>query len=280
MRAARAATGKVDFTGVQSTMLVTLFLRAVDAEAPHPVLPDRYAAEAVARIDHDWGRLDRRSSRSARYSVVLRASQLDDWTGEFLRRTPDATVLQLGCGLDTRAFRLAPPAGVRWYDVDLPDVIALRRRLYQDSDRYRMIASSVTDESWLDQIPTDRPVLVVAEGLLMYPAEADVRRLLRRITDRFGSGQLLFDGAAHWMVTTTRLLKRVLGRRYPYPPFRTGIRDGAELARWDPALRCRDRVATMDLYDRIPDAAVRLTYRAGTWIGWYRNAFQLFQADF
>lgn len=85
-------------------------------------------------------------------------------SADFLARHPDAVVAHLGCGLDTRAFRLQPPDGVQWFDVDVPQVIGLRRALYDDAGQYRMIASSVTDAEGLEQIPTDRPALVVLKG--------------------------------------------------------------------------------------------------------------------
>src|SRR5262249_24210603 len=130
---------------------------------------------------------------SNQYMVTMRAKQLDDWCIDFLRRHPNAVVLHLGCGMDTRAFRLHPPETVEWFDVDQPNVIALRRKLYDERDGYRMIGSSVTDETALQEIPTGRPVLMVAEGLLMYLPEREVRTLLQRLTDRFDSGELLFD---------------------------------------------------------------------------------------
>ena len=109
------------------------------------------------RIEYDWARM-RRAMRpgSNQYMVTMRAKQLDDWSGDFLRRHSNAVVLHLGCGMDTRAFRLHPPETVQWFDVDQLNVIALRRKLYDDRDGYRMIGSSVTDEVWLDEIPTDR----------------------------------------------------------------------------------------------------------------------------
>ncbi len=130
---------------------------------------------------------------TSQYMVTMRAKQFDDWCTDFLGRHRNAVVLHLGCGMDTRAFRLHPPQSAQWYDVDQPDVIALRRKLYDDCAGYRMIGSSVTDEALLDEIPTDRPTLLVAEGLLMYLTEPEVRTLLQRVTDRFGAGELAFD---------------------------------------------------------------------------------------
>jgi methyltransferase (TIGR00027 family) len=250
---------KVDFSdvawgSVEWTNLCTLYLRAYESRSPAPILDDKAAAEAVDRIDYDWARM-RRAMRpgSNQYMVTMRAKQLDDWSADFLRRHPDAVVLHLGCGMDTRAFRLDPPETVRWFDVDQPDVIALRRKLYDDRDGYRMIGSSVTDEAWLDEVPTDRPTLVVAEGLVMYLTEPEVRRLLQRLTDRFGGGELVFDTVSPLGPRLSKVLTKGITK--------WGIRDARELEQWNPRLRFLERSSVGALYQRIPSAAVRLLWR-------------------
>ena len=102
-------------------------------------------------------------------------------------------MLHLGCGLDARFFRLDPGPGVEWYDVDYPDVADLRRQLYPTRDHYHVVAASVTDPAWLTDIPGDRPVLAIGEGLTMYLTQEDGVALLRRIVDHFPSGELQFD---------------------------------------------------------------------------------------
>jgi methyltransferase (TIGR00027 family) len=271
-------SGKVDFTGVQSTMLVTLFLRAVDHAGTESILGDRFAAEAVERIEYDWTTIDKPNIRRNAFVVALRAKQFDDWAAEFLH--PEATVLQLACGLDSRPFRLDLPAGVRWIDVDLPDVVALRRKLYHETADYRMVAASVTDEPWLAEIPADRPALVIAEGLLMYLREPEVSRLLRRLTDRFGTGELIFDGVPPLSARATRLANKYLSRWYRYPPFLTATRDGSDVERWNPRLRYRDHVAILSQYQRIPDPTMRRLYRWGNRFDWFRNYLRVFRADF
>lgn len=246
--------GKVDFTGVkwgsvEWTNLCTLYMRAYESRTKRPILGDTAAAEAVDRIDYDFDRI-RKAVRpsSSQFLVSLRAKRFDEWASDFLDRHPDAVVLHLGCGLDSRAFRLRRPSGVRWFDVDVPAVINLRRRIYPEQDGYRMIGSSVTDPGWLDEVPTDSPVLVVAEGLLMYLEESEVRTLLLRLTDRFGSGELLFDGMPPWVV---------LGRKI----FRWATRGGRELGQWDPRLKLLARTSPLAEYARIPSPGYRLLYR-------------------
>jgi O-methyltransferase involved in polyketide biosynthesis len=192
---------KVDFTGVRETLLATLYGRAVDARSADPILGDRYAGPLVDKIAYDFART--RITAGTAGSVALRAGLLDGWARGFLARHRDAVVLHLGCGLDTRALRLAPGPDVNWYDIDYPDVIEMRRRLAGGADGrpgdpgdragYTMIGSSVTEPAWLDRMPADRPALVVAEGLLYYLREEEAHDLLRRITERFPSGELMFD---------------------------------------------------------------------------------------
>ncbi len=138
-------------------------------------------------------------------------------------------MLHLGCGLDTRAFRIGPPSTVKWFDLDQPGVIELRRQLYDETESYRMIGSSVTDPGWLDQIPTGRPTLVVAEGLLMYLPEAEVRALFGRLTDRFDTGELLFDTLPP---SGPRLSKLLSGGIVKW-----GIGDARDLEGWGFGLR-------------------------------------------
>jgi O-methyltransferase involved in polyketide biosynthesis len=248
---------KVDFSSVrwgsvEWTNLVTLYLRAYESRSPRPILGDDAAAEAVDRIDYDFKRMHRTMlPASNQYQVTLRAKQLDDWCADFLRRHPDAVVLHLGCGLDGRAFRLGAPN--LWFDVDQPSVIELRRRLYDDTEHYRMIDSSVTDPQWLDQIPTGRPTLVIAEGLLMYLSEAEVRQLLERLTDRFDCGEMLFDTL--WALAP--LMSKVLTKGI----IKWGIRDVREMERWNPRLRLLEQTSAVAGYEKIKATPVRLIYK-------------------
>ena len=181
----------VDLTGAAQTMLTTLYLKALDADFERPVLGDRYAKEAVGRLDYDW----REIGITGRWAplITVRTAQYDIWARQFLAVHEHATVVHLGCGLDSRVFRVDPGPCVEWYDVDYPGVIALREKIYPMRPRYHLIATSATDPSWLNQIPADRPVLLLAEGISMYLKEDEGVALLRRVVDRFPSGELQID---------------------------------------------------------------------------------------
>ncbi|TGR96033.1 class I SAM-dependent methyltransferase, partial [Mesorhizobium sp. M2E.F.Ca.ET.209.01.1.1] len=116
--------------------------------------------EAVKKIDYDFSKL--KVDGNLGLGFAIRAATLDAQVEDFLDRNPDAIVLHLGCGLDTRIFRVDPPRSVDWFDVDYPDVIDLRRRLYPPRERYHLIGSSVTEPEWLAEVPRNRSAMVVA----------------------------------------------------------------------------------------------------------------------
>lgn len=119
-------TGTVLFGGdpVAQTLLIPLWARVVEQHESSPLLEDPLAARLVEGIDADWDRIG--LSRGDLAQIVVRARQFDRFTRDFLTREPVATVVHIGCGLDTR-FQRVDNGSVRWYDLDLPAVIDQRR---------------------------------------------------------------------------------------------------------------------------------------------------------
>lgn len=184
-------TETVALTQEKETLLITLWAKAGESLLSDSLLKDRFAAEAATRIDYDFARL--KVDRDLMVGLAMRAHTLDGWTRDFLGCHDDALVLHLGCGLDSRVFRIDPPANVSWYDLDYPEVIALRHKLYPPRADYRLIGSSVTERGWLDAVPQDRPAMIVAEGLLPYLPEEEVPLLLERLVRHCRSGEIVFD---------------------------------------------------------------------------------------
>ena len=152
-------------------MLATFYAKALDADLEKPILGDRCAKDIVDRIDYDWKKTTITARNSP--SVTTRSAHFDDWARQFLAVHPKAIVLHLGCGLDSRVFRIDPGPDVEWYDVDYPEVADLRRQLLPARDHYHVVAASVTDPAWFADIPADRPTLMIGEGLTMYLTEED-----------------------------------------------------------------------------------------------------------
>ncbi len=200
------STDKLQFTKEKQTMLMTLSGRAIQSQWEHPILRDPWAEEAMRHIDYD---LNNELTGVAAWSIwkdigptiiATRAATFDILTRRFLAEHADAIVIQVGCGMDSRVFRVDPPADVQWYDVDYPDVIDLRRQLFPARENYRMIGAPLDDLRWLDDVPTKRPSLLIAEGVLHYLSETEVKALLQAIVAHFPSGQMIFDSCNSFIV--------------------------------------------------------------------------------
>jgi O-methyltransferase involved in polyketide biosynthesis len=184
---------KIDtvFTGIRNSAFVTLYGRWRDSlDGPRAILGDPWAATLAERLSFDFSQLS--GTNYARYTIAARTRVLDDWVGRFLSDHPGAAVLDVGCGLDSRVFRIDPAPGHHWYDTDFPDLIELRDRLYPDRPGHTSIGADVADPDWLERIPNDRPVIVVADSVCMFLSEEEVRQLLRRVVDHFPGGEVVF----------------------------------------------------------------------------------------
>lgn len=101
---------RVEISGAPQTMLATLYGRAADAAAEHPILGDTFAKDLVSRLDYDWSKTGLTTRHAS--SLTMRSAHFDNWARQFLAAHERAVVLHLGCGLDSRVFRLNPGAGV------------------------------------------------------------------------------------------------------------------------------------------------------------------------
>lgn len=250
---------ETELLGVQKTLSPVLKAKALDNRLPDPILGDRYAEQVMRRLDpgYDNGRF---GASQVGLAAVVRAKAHDDWARDFLAQHPDAVVLHLGCGLDTRVQRIDPPATVDWYDLDYPAVIELRRRLLGPREHYTLIDSSVTDLTWLESIPRGRPMLMIAEGLVPYLTETDLRQLLTSLVDAFPAGQLQFDTAPVWVWRFSKWDPTL--RKYG-TQFHCGFDDPAVLADWHSRLEYVDEKPMNDapiLMAKAP-ANVRRMYR-------------------
>ncbi len=272
-------TQKIRLTKEKETYLATLYGKALDAAVDQPILGDRFAADAVARIDYDFKAL--KLPNGGEITLPMRARHFDQWTREFLAGNPESTVLHLGCGLDTRVYRINPGPTVHWYDVDFPDVIALRTQLYPERNGHHQIGTSVTDLTWLSTISGDTPVFVVAEGLIMYLPEKEGTALFRQITEQFPSGQIAFDGYSGAMV---RLVSRLATVRGAKVDLVWGVDDPHDLEQQVPGLHlveCVEFLMMPDLVSRLSTNRFRgAMYKVMGRLPFYRHLIRHLRYEF
>jgi O-methyltransferase involved in polyketide biosynthesis len=255
------ASERVILTGARETLLMTLYGKALESRLPQSLLEDHFADEAVRNIDYDFSRL--KVDDNLGIGLAIRAKTLDVCVQDFLARNPDAIVLHLGCGLDTRIFRVDPPQGVDWFDVDYPEVIELRRRLYPSRDNYRLVASSVTEPDWLAEVPRNRPAMVVAEGLTPYLAADEGPRLVSRLVSHLAIGELMFDAYSRFGLKLLRLNPAI---RATGAEVHWAIEDPHELERAVPKLRFVEDISAYK-----PEHAARMSWTAKLFVRLWKH---------
>ena len=206
-----------ELSGVAETLLIPLYYRAMETQRPDAMIKDekavtlikRLSSEGSIRYDSDW----LKHTPMAEVNKVLRimlTRQMDRYVRDFLGRHPKAVVVHTGCGLDSR-FERVDNGQVEWYDLDLPDVIELRRKLIGDEGgRYHLLACSVLEDAWMETVMAHRgsSFLFLAEGVFMYFEESQVKSLVLRLRDHFPGAELIFDA---WRPFEIWIGNRVLG---------------------------------------------------------------------
>lgn len=226
---------KILLTKEQETLLVPLYSKAVESQQPNPIFVDGKAQEIVEHIKYDFAKL--KIPRKTAVTLCIRAKKMDVYTREFLASHPRSVVIHLGCGLDSRYSRVNS-GGVEWYDLDMPEVIDLRRKFYEETDTYHMIPSSVTDLGWIDSIsPRGRPVLVIAEGLLMYLKEEDVIALILKLKEAFPGCGLVFDA---YSALTAKSAKNHPSIKKTGAVIHWGIDDATAIEQWAEGIRLKE----------------------------------------
>ncbi|MBE0676675.1 MAG: class I SAM-dependent methyltransferase [Bacteroidales bacterium] len=193
---------------VSSTMLITLYARARESTSKNPIINDPKAVEMIEILKKEITGSDNpihrkilkdKYNQKLAVTMALRSRRFDRYVSDFLSKYPLGTVINLGCGLDTRFYR-TDNGTVTWYDIDFPEVIELRRRFLEENSRHLFIGDSVTNPDWITQVKTGGPYLILAEGLFMYLTETDVRELFQSVQRELGSAEIACEVAnLYWV---------------------------------------------------------------------------------
>jgi len=201
----------------------TLYLRAGEAARPDAVIDDPRAVALVDAIDFPFADRFGRSVGVAGQWQALRSRVFDDAVRRFQADCPGGTVVALGDGLETTFWR-TDDGRQRWLSVDLPETAQIRRALLGEDERRRVWAGSALDDAWMAEVGPAAGVLIIAQGLLMYLAPADVRALFDRAATRFPGAGFVFDTAPRWFAALSRRgLLRVPQSGYVAPPMPWGM---------------------------------------------------------
>jgi len=226
---------------VAETLLIPLYIRAVESQRPDALLKDEKAVALVTQIDADFSRIkELKIGKDDQVALILRNREFDRYVQDFLHRCPESVVVHIGCGLDGR-FERVDNGLVEWYDLDLPEVIELRRKFIGgEKARYHFLACSVFDSAWLNtvRIHRNRPFLFLAEGVLMYFKETQVKSLVLSLRERFPGAELVCDAFSPFLVrmNNLRIARTKIGARYAW-----GLKRGKDLEKWGDGICLLDK---------------------------------------
>ena len=190
----------IEKNSIQETLVIPLYGRALCTRKFPQLFADQTAAELLEQIDYDFSALEQRSGGLLQtfgaLEVAMRQSDLVFEVREYLRVHPRAAVVNLGCGLDSTG-RACDNGQCRIYNIDLPDVMAVREALLPAGERERNLAADLNDLSWFDAIdaPTEDGAVFFAAGVFYYFRTEQVRALCAAMAERFPGGRLVFDAA-------------------------------------------------------------------------------------
>jgi O-methyltransferase involved in polyketide biosynthesis len=191
-------------TSIQSTMVGPLYARAKYSKLYPDLFQDSKAISLIDMVmklrpdsNDRFKTLDKFIDEFLGLSFVIRARTFDATIRQYIEKNPDATIVNIGCGLDTTFSRI-DNGSILWYDLDLPDAIEYRRRLIPETERSRCISKSFFDPSWMDDIvfTETNGLLMFAGGLFVYFDEESIANLFRTMAQRFPAGEIIFDSSS------------------------------------------------------------------------------------
>jgi O-methyltransferase involved in polyketide biosynthesis len=222
---------KVELGDVQKTLFMPVWARAVETQKNKPILVDKTAVKIIDSVDFDFSPMSQNVPEISQIAWIARCKRFDHIVRDFIQRHPNGTVINIGCGLDTSYERINDRS-ILWYDLDLPDVIELKKKFLNESDNRKYIPCSFLDTRWFDYIIIKDKVLFISTGVFVYFEESVIREFIIKVADRFNESELFFDVTSPKGVEIANMVIQKSGldsRSF----FKWGLTDKAIIQSWD-----------------------------------------------
>ena len=166
------------------------------------ILSDKKAEEIWEKEKFPLGRKSK--SKWLAYFMGMRSAVIDSWVSEKLSEKTESMVLHIGCGLDSRIERVKAPFE-KWFDVDFPEVIEIRKEYFSETEKYKMLGASASETDWIFALPDSEKVLVVLEGISMYLSKEIIKNLFAAISEKFPEAEIIMDVYTEKAVKASRI---------------------------------------------------------------------------
>ncbi len=185
----------IELGSVQITLLLPLWGRYIETKKKKPLIVDKTAAEIIGKLDYDFAKIASEIHPVTQLEWILRSLHIDKAIKNFLEKHPKATIVNIGCGLDT-TFDRVDNGKLFWYELDLPDVIELRKKFIPESERRRLISASFLDDGWLNELHVEDNILFMAAGVFYYIEASRMKKFFNKIASSFPGSEIVFDAAS------------------------------------------------------------------------------------
>jgi O-methyltransferase involved in polyketide biosynthesis len=182
---------------IAKTLLIPLWCCATPCKANPVAAYDPKAVEVIQTLDYDFSEIRNSFKEYGQVCCLAREINIDRAVGEFVAAHPEGSIVNLGCGLNTAAYR-ADLAGCSWYDLDFPEVIRARQQIFPPVERRNTIAKSLLDSSWMAEVcfDADKGILFIAGGVFHYFEEKVICPVVALMAQCFPGGRLFFDAVS------------------------------------------------------------------------------------
>ena len=273
---------KIEKNTVQETLIIPLFARKACTELYPNLYRDETAVHLLDQIDYDFSEAEKNShglmQRFGSLEVAMRQNDLAIEVRDYLKAHPTAAVVNLGCGLDSTG-RACDNGSCKIYNVDFPDVIAVRNELLPAGEREKNISCDLNDTAWFSEIDASGGTVFFASGVFYYFLTEQVKTLVQAMVDAFPGGVLVFDAAnrtAVKMIAKTWLKTAKIKDAGAY----FAVSDARnELSRWDSRLRVTSRGYMMG-YNDLKDPSVSRLFRLLARVGDGMMKMQIVKIEF
>ncbi len=224
---------EINLGDIAETVFIPLWGRATISREHPTFFSDAKAVEVVEQMDYDIPTQGIEETRRYEQSFLYaaRAKQIDDKIRGYLAKHPKASVIALGAGLDTAFYRV-DNGTLRWYDLDLPSVMALRSKLLPEPERVTYISGSLFDPDWFTYITnTEDGVIVFAAGVLEYFEASRIRTFFSSLADTFPGAEIVFDAQSGFQKLFVNLGQRRRGMKGSMTKW--ALKDARTITGWD-----------------------------------------------
>lgn len=230
-----AETVALDMQSVQGTMLLPLWGRARYSRENPDILDDKTAVEIVGGCGVDFSKIEQTFGEFGGLCYIVRARKIDDAVRAYIAHHPQATVVNIGAGLDT-TFSRVDNGRLRWYNLDLPDAIAYRRSLIPESERETCIAKSFFDITWFDDVLYNREdgIFFISGGVFYYFREQELQSIFDAMARRFPGAEVFFDAESKTGVKYSNKAVQQTGNKGAMMYFY--VNNSRQLQRWSPRI--------------------------------------------